>query len=118
MVPNPGERETDEREEQSDPLHADVVVPPPDVPKLNPKLPDHPNKRALAAQDSGSYGKSAMASNAVTAFLMPIVTFCLGGYWLDQRLKHTTSWISIIGVIVGLVIGLTSMMRVLDRMSK
>ena len=90
----------------------------PEAPKLSPALPMHPSAPKHNAQSVQTYSKSMMASSAVTAFLMPIIVLCLGGYWLDSKLKHATPWFSILGVIVGLILGLTSMMRVLDKLSK
>jgi F0F1-type ATP synthase assembly protein I len=65
-----------------------------------------------------SYSKAALGTTAVSALVTPIVVLCLGGYWLDMRLKHATPWFAMIGVIVGLVLGLTSMMKILEKISK
>lgn len=90
----------------------------PEPPKLNPKLPAHPAEAKQNTQAGRDYSKAVIASSAVSAFLAPIMVLCLGGYWLDQRLKHITPWFSMAGVIVGLALGVTSLMRVLDRLSK
>ena len=95
-----------------------LIVAPPELPVMDPALPPHPQKRAPGALENANYGKSMMASSAVTSFLMPIVTFCLAGYWLDARLKHATPWLAIIGVVVGMILGVTSLLRVLNRISK
>jgi F0F1-type ATP synthase assembly protein I len=102
----------------SDDTENELLQPVPEPPRLNPKLPAHPAEPQPASQDGRDYGKAMIASSAVTAFLAPIVVLCLGGYWLDQRMKHTTPWFSMIGVILGLVLGVTSLIRVLDRLSK
>ena len=91
----------------------------PEPPKLDPKLPAHPDK-APSNSDSvaASYSGSAIATSAVSSFVTPIIVLSLGGYWLDQRMKHKTPWFSMVGVIVGLILGVSSLMRVMDRLSK
>lgn len=102
----------------SDSEDSSLVEAPPEPPRLNPQLPAHPDEFQKSAAESMSYSKAALGSTAVSALVMPIVVLCLGGYWLDMRWKHATPWISMIGVIVGLVLGVTSMLKVLEKMSK
>ncbi len=95
-----------------------LAVPPPDAPRLDPKLPAHPEKKQAVHEDLSGYSKAAMATSAGSAFLTPILTLCVGGYLLDQKLHHETAWLSMLGVIVGLALGITSMLRILNRLSK
>jgi F0F1-type ATP synthase assembly protein I len=103
---------TDERDEVRLSHHI------PEPPRLNPKLPEHPEKAKQSESAAATYSNSAIATSAVSSFVTPIVVLCLAGYWLDQRMKHKTPWFSMAGVIVGLVLGTSSLMRVLNRLSK
>jgi F0F1-type ATP synthase assembly protein I len=90
----------------------------PEPPRLNPKLPAHPESTKPDAGTIASYSNSAIATSAVSSFVTPIIVLCLGGYWLDQRMQHKTPWFAMVGVVVGLVLGTSSLMRVLNRLSK
>ena len=107
--------EGDNEDDSAKPEH--LVVPPPTAPRLDPRLPAHPKEQHSAKQDITGYGKAAMATSAGSAFLTPILTLCIGGYLLDQKLHHEMAWLSMLGVIVGLALGITSMMRILNRLS-
>jgi hypothetical protein len=91
---------------------------PPKPPKLAPKLPPHPAAPKPGAMGDGTYSKSALASTAATAFLTPIIVLCMGGYWLDNRLKHATYWLAILGLLLGMGLGVTALIRVLNRLSR
>lgn len=106
-------------DKKDDPADSESLVEaPPEPPRLNPNLPLHPADRRKIAIESASYSKAAIASTAVSAFVTPIFVLCLGGYWLDQKLKHQTPYLAMLGVIVGLILGIASLMKVLDRLSK
>ncbi len=91
----------------------------PEVPKLNPVLPPRPSKAPEQSKtQSQNYGKAALASMAATSFIMPIIVLALVGYWIDLRLKHSTDWFAGAGVLVGLCVGITSLMRLLQRLSE
>ena len=94
------------------------VAHPPAPPKLDVVLPEHPSERKAAKAISEGYAKSAMASSAVMSFVMPIVTLCGGGFWLDEKMKHTTPYLSMVGLVVGLITGVSSLLKTLNRMSK
>jgi hypothetical protein len=98
--------------------NASLVEAPPEPPRLTPNLPLHPDERSKVATEAASYSKAAIASTAVSAFVTPIFVLCLGGYWLDQKLKHVTPYLAMLGVIVGLILGIASLMKVLNRLSK
>lgn len=110
----------DPKRVQDDPDHRAYELPslgePPAPPKLDPKLPPHPAKPDT--QQAADYSKAAIASTAASAFIMPIIILCLGGYLLDVHLKHTISWLAAIGVVLGLVVGITALMRILERLSR
>lgn len=90
----------------------------PEAPKLSPVLPPRPSKASEQNKtQSQNYGKSAIASMAATSFIMPIIVLALAGYWLDLRLKHSTDWFAGLGVLIGLAVGISSLMRLLQRLS-
>jgi hypothetical protein len=91
----------------------------PDVPELKPKLPPHPDRHSKpGAVEPGSYNKMALAATAASSFIMPIVALSVLGWWLDNRLHHETSWLAFIGVLVGMVVGISSLLRVMNRLSE
>ena len=110
----------DEGKEQDD-LHGRFPnVPPapqvPHPPQMTQPLPPHPEKPRPGAVVPGSYNKMALATTAASSFIMPIVVLSVGGWWLDQKLHHTTFWIAFIGVLVGLVVGVSALLKVVNRL--
>jgi Putative F0F1-ATPase subunit Ca2+/Mg2+ transporter len=103
-------------EHDSSAVVENLVTLPPAPPELNVALPVHPVVRDKQSVVATSYRKSAMASSAVTGFVMPIITLCLGGYWLDQKWKHTAPYLSMVGVVVGLITGVSTLLRTLNKM--
>jgi F0F1-type ATP synthase assembly protein I len=79
-------------------------------------LPPHPAKPRPGAVEPGGYNRLALATTAATSFIMPIIVLSVGGWWLDQKLHHTTFWIAFIGVMVGMVVGVASLLNVIKRM--
>jgi hypothetical protein len=91
----------------------------PETPKLVPKLPPHPEKvRAEKRIEAGSYNKMAIAATAASSFIAPIVLLGAGGWWLDQKLKHEVAWLAFLGVVVGFVVGVTSLLGTIRRLSE
>jgi hypothetical protein len=98
------------------------AVPPqpdaPEVPKLNPRLPPHPDRHPKSgAPAPGAYNKMALAATAASSFIMPIIVLAIIGWWLDNRMHHQTSWLAFIGVLAGLAIGTTSLVKIMNRLS-
>jgi F0F1-type ATP synthase assembly protein I len=62
----------------------------------------------------GSYNKAALASTAATAFIMPTIVLALVGYVLDQKLH--TNYLAFIGVVLGLVVGISALMKIVKRL--
>ncbi len=88
----------------------------PEPPKMTQPLPPHPAKPRPGAVEPGGYNRLALATTAATSFIMPIIVLSVGGWWLDQKLHHTTFWIAFIGVMVGMVVGVASLLNVIKRM--
>ncbi|MCW3055800.1 MAG: hypothetical protein JWN14_4970 [Chthonomonadales bacterium] len=88
----------------------------PEPPKMTQPLPPHPAKPRPGVVEPGSYNKMALATTAASSFIMPIVVLSLGGWWLDQKLHHTTFWIAFVGVLVGLVVGVSALLKVVNRL--
>ncbi len=110
----------DEREEQDDLEARFPRVPPappvPEAPKLTMPLPPHPSKPRPGAVEPGSYNKLALATTAATSFIMPIIVLSVGGWWLDQKLHHITPWFAMAGVLLGLVVGVSALLKVVRRL--
>ncbi len=87
----------------------------PEVPKYDAKLPDW-NKPRKGTVEPGAYSKVAVAATAATSFIMPVIILGGGGWWLDQKLKHDTAWFALVGVIVGFIVGVTSLLRVIQKL--
>ncbi len=114
------ETETDANHEEPELRIPDVPSLPniPQAPELKPVLPPRPSKAMpMQTTQSQSVGKAALASMAATSFIMPIIILALGGYWLDTRLKHSTFWFAGLGVLVGMAVGINSLMRLLERLN-
>ena len=96
------------------------TVPPlpeiPEAPSLSPRLPPHPDKPLPGAVEPGTHNKNALAFTAANSFIMPILVLAVGGWYLDQRLHHTVQWLAFVGVLVGLVVGMSSLLNVVKRM--
>jgi hypothetical protein len=86
----------------------------PEVPRLAPVVrPVKPGPQRPAIEP-GSYNKAALASTAATSFIMPTIVFALIGYFLDQKLH--TNYLAFIGVVVGLIVGISALMRIVKRL--
>lgn len=88
----------------------------PEPPKMTQPLPPHPQKPGPGTVEPGSYNKLALATTAATSFIMPVIVLSLGGYWLDQKLHHSTAWFAFAGVLVGMVAGVSSLLNIIKRM--
>jgi len=90
----------------------------PEAPQL-PRVarPAKPKARG-ASSEPGSYRKSAIASTAVTAFVTPTIVLSLGGFWLDQRLHHSTDYLAGIGVVLGLIVGTSALLRIVAKLNE
>jgi hypothetical protein len=89
----------------------------PEVPKLSPKLPPHPAQTRPGQIEPGSYNKMAIASQAASALVMPVIVLSLAGWWLDTKLHHSTGWLAFIGVIVGFIAGVSALLKIVSRLS-
>jgi hypothetical protein len=110
----------DEGQKQDDLQSRFLNVPPapqvPDPPKMTQPLPPHPAKPQPGMVEPGSYSNMALATTAASAFIMPIIVLSVGGWWLDQKMHHTTAWIAFVGVLVGLVVGVSALIKVVNRL--
>jgi hypothetical protein len=90
----------------------------PNAPKLAPKLPPYPDKHPRPGQVApGSYNKMAIATTAASAFIMPIIVLSVGGWYLDNKLHHKTDWLAFLGVLIGMIVGVSSLLKVVSRLS-
>ena len=109
-------------EEQDDLTHRFPRMPRapeiPDAPKLEVKLPPHPDLPQPGDVKPGQYNKAALALASASAFVTPVIVLALVGYMADQALKHTTAWFAFGGVVLGLVVGLMALMRIMNRLDQ
>jgi F0F1-type ATP synthase assembly protein I len=89
----------------------------PEVPKL-PSVARPAKPTFVKAAAPGSYQKAALASTAATAFVMPTLVLALLGYWLDQKLHHTTYYLAFGGVLLGLVVGISALLRIVNKLNE
>jgi hypothetical protein len=89
----------------------------PETPVLKPTLPPHPETMRQGKVEPGSYSKMAVAATAATSFILPIILFGVGGWWLDQRMKHEVAYLAFAGVVLGFIVGITSLMGTIKRLS-
>ena len=87
----------------------------PEVPKLAVTLPPHPADAQKAETPAKAYAKSAVASQAAGALVTPIIVLTFAGVWLDK--KFHTSWITIVLVILGFVVGVASLLQILKKIA-
>ena len=88
----------------------------PEVPRLAPVVRPVKAKPGASRIEAGSYRKAAIASTAATSFIMPTLVLALLGYWLDIKLHHTTNYLAFIGVVLGLIVGTTALMRIISKL--
>ena len=90
----------------------------PEVPKLDPVLPPHPTAGQGPRAAPGSNRKAAIATTAASAFVMPVLVLSVGGYYLDKKLNHAVPWFAIAGVVVGMVVGITALLRIIQKLEE
>lgn len=93
-----------------------AVPPPPNVPEA-PRLarvqrpqPKQPQGTGFGAP--GGMRNLALAGQLASAFTAPILILTLGGYLLDSRLHHSTPYLLLVGMLVGLVAGTLAAIRI------
>jgi Putative F0F1-ATPase subunit Ca2+/Mg2+ transporter len=95
------------------PPHIDHDVPAP--PKIKVDLPPHPDKPRPGAVEPGSYKGTALAYQAASSFIMPIILLGLLGWFLDGRF-HTGGIVIVVFFILGFVVGIFSLLRIVNQM--
>ncbi len=88
----------------------------PDAPKIEVKLPPVAGKQAPGTVTPGSYQKVAIAATAASSFIAPIIVLGLGGWWLDQRFHINIC--AFIGTVLGFIVGILSLMRVIQQLNR
>ena len=88
----------------------------PEPPKLSPTLPP-PAKQQPGAVEPGSYNKMALAFTAANSFIMPVIVLTIGGVLLDRKFGGNKGWYAIGGVLLGLIVGISALVRVIKKMS-
>ena len=94
------------------PLPNDV----PEPPKIKVDLPPHPNKPIPGASNATDIRSSALAYQAASSFIMPIILLGLLGWFLDGRF-HKNGIITVVFFILGFVVGVVSLLNVVNKMN-
>ena len=88
----------------------------PEVPRIEVKLPLHPDKPQPGVIQMGTLSKAGVALSAVSSFVLPIVFLAVTGFYLDKKL-HTGSIIVFAGIILGFILGLVSLINVIRKLA-
>lgn len=125
-VPSPGpkrnqDQENQDQEDRDARLAAQFTVPSqyghdvPVPPKIKVDLPPHPDKPRPGTMQPGSYKGTALAMQAASSFIMPIILLGILGWFLDGRF-HTGVLLVIVFFILGFIVGVANLMRVVNQM--
>ena len=99
-------------EQKSDIFEHDVPLPP----KIPVNLPPDPSKPKSGGVEPGSYRNTALAMQSASSFIAPIIVLGVGGGWLDTKV-HSGGIATVIGFILGFVVGVVSLLRIVNRMN-
>ena len=88
----------------------------PDVPKISPSLPKLPSQSNSGDSQPGGYKKIALASTAATSFIGPIIVMTIIGLFLDKKFGHGQGLFVVGAIILGFIVGVTSLMTVLKKL--
>lgn len=89
----------------------------PEAPRLAKVTPPRKPAAMSNASEPGSYRDQALAYTAASQFVTPILALGLAGWWLQGRF-HFAPWGVLIGFTVGFVVGVASLLKVVNRMGK
>ena len=84
-------------------------------PKIKVDLPPNPNKPGPGSMQPGSYKGTALAMQAASSFIMPIIVLVILGWFLDGRF-HTGVLLTIVFFMLGFIVGVANLMRVVNQM--
>jgi hypothetical protein len=90
----------------------------PEAPRIDVKLPPRQGTPQPGRVTPGAYQKLAVAATAATSFIAPIVVLGVGGWWLDQRLHSPIGICAFIGTVVGFIVGIVSLLRVIQQLNR
>lgn len=88
----------------------------PEPPKIKVDLPPHPDLPKPGAANATDIRGSALAYQAASSFIMPIILLGLLGWFLDGRF-HGNGIITILFFILGFVVGVVSLLKVVNQMN-
>ncbi len=90
----------------------------PEPPKVAVQLPPRAGKPQPGTVAPGSYQKVAIAATAASSFIAPILVMGVGGWWLDQRLHTSIGICAFVGTVVGFIVGILSLLRVIQQLNR
>lgn len=85
----------------------------PPAPKVEVQLPPHPARRP--GGEPGEYNKLAVGAMAASSLITPIIVLAVGGYFVDQR-YNSAPWGAFVGLVVGFIVGVSSLLRIIRRL--
>jgi F0F1-type ATP synthase assembly protein I len=86
----------------------------PEPPELVPALPEARAKEPTPESDQ--YRQMGIAYTVPAALVAPVIVLTLMGVWLDGRWGNEPSGFTIGGAVLGIVVGVISMLRMASRL--
>ena len=119
---NKSNNQPEEEGEADDLLNRFPAVPqlPHDVPappKIKVDLPPHPNRPKPGAVNKTDMRSSALAYQAASSFIAPIILLGLLGWFLEGRF-HKNGLIMVVFFILGFVVGVVGLLNVVNKMNE
>ena len=110
--------DNEEQQDEKDDLRKRFPdVPPmpevPHAPKVEVQLPPHPGRKP--GVQAGEYNKLALGAMAASSLITPVIVLAVGGYLLDKKF-NSAPWGAFIGLVVGFLVGVSSLMRIIRRL--
>jgi hypothetical protein len=90
----------------------------PVAPKVEVKLPPHPDTPQKGSVVPGGHQKLAVAATAASSFVTPIIVLGAGGWYLDQKLHHQIALLAFAGTLLGFIVGIMALLRVIQQLSR
>ena len=88
----------------------------PAVPEIHVRLPVHPDSVPHIEKQLTGMAKTGIALTAATSLIAPIIVFAVLGSYADHRFNGH-SMIVFAAVVLGLVLGIVSLMNVMKKLA-
>lgn len=88
----------------------------PEPPELDVRLPDRPVDGT--SESARQYGQWGLAYTVPIALVAPVVLLTWLGSWLDGRVGASSSEFTMLGAVLGLIVGLRNMISIVRRLNQ